>query len=361
MATLTIDTGKICSNIIKLQDYLSKNDIAWTLVTKMLCGDRSVLQKIIPEACIKNLHSVGDSRITNLRIIKEIKPDIITMYIKPPALNQVKNVVQYADISLNTSYKTIEALNREAAKQGKVHRIIVMIEMGELREGVLREDILKFYEKVFNLDNIEINGLGTNLGCMYGIEPTYDKLIQLSLYKSLVEAKFDHELELVSGGSSITLPLISKQKVPKGVNHFRIGEAALLGKSPLNNNKFRNLSTSTINFAGEILEFYKKEVVPDGKIGDAAIGQIAELENQHDQYKESYKCIVDFGQLDVDASNLVPKDKRVKFVGTTSDMTVYDINKNGGGYHVHEQLHFYPDYMSVARIMNSRYMTKKVL
>ncbi len=361
MATLTIDTDKICSNIIKLQNYLSKNGITWTLVTKMLCGDKASLEKIIPAVCIKNLHSVGDSRITNLRIIKEIKPDVVTMYIKPPALNQVKNVVKYANISLNTSYKTIEALNREAERQGKIHRIIVMIEMGELREGVLRDDILNFYEKVFNLKNIEINGIGTNLGCMYGIEPTYDKLIQLSLYKNLVEAKFDHKLELVSGGSSITLPLISKQKVPKGVNHFRIGEAALLGTSPLDNKKFRNLSTSAINFSGDILELYKKEVVPDGIMGEAAVGHIAELSEGTNDHKESYRCIVDFGELDVDASNLIPKDSRVKFVGTTSDMTVYDIGEQGGGYHVHQQMHFFPNYMSVARIMNSRYMSKKII
>lgn len=361
MATLNIDTRKICSNISKLENYLSKNGITWTLVTKMLCGDKPTLEKIIPADCIKNLHSVGDSRITNLRIIKDIKPDVVTMYIKPPALHQVKNVIKYADISLNSSFKTIEALNREAANQGKIHRVIVMIEMGELREGILRDDILKFYEKIFKLENIKISGIGTNLGCMYGVEPTYDKLIQLSLYKNLVEVKFDHKLELVSGGSSITLPLIAKQKVPKGVNHFRVGEAALLGTSPLNNKKFRNLSTSTINFSADILELYKKEVVPDGNMGDAAIGHIAELDLESENHKESYRSIVDFGQLDVDASNLTPKDSKVKFVGTTSDMTVYDIGENGNGYHVHQQLHFWPNYMSVARLMNSRYMTKKII
>ncbi len=360
MATLTIDTGKICSNIVKLEDFLSKNGIQWTLVSKMLCGDKATLEKIIPNDCIKSLHSVGDSRISNLKVVKEIKPDVVTMYIKPPALNQVKNVIKYADISLNTSYKTIEALNREAEQQGKVHRVIVMIEMGELREGILRDDILMFYEKIFKLDNIQVSGIGTNLGCMYGIEPTYDKLIQLSLFKNLIEAKFDKKMELASGGTSITLPLISKQKIPKGVNHFRIGEAALLGTSPLDNDKFRNLSTSTINFAADILELQKKEMVPDGVMGEAAIGQFEDFEDDN-PHKESYRCIVDFGQLDVDAKNLTPKDKRVKFVGTTSDMTVYEIGEQGAGYHVHQQLHFYPNYMSVARLMNSRYMSKKVI
>ncbi len=360
MATLTINTRNILDNIKKLNAYLSKNNIEWTLVTKMLCGHKGALEKILPEPCIKNLHSVGDSRITNLRIIKELKPDIVTMYIKPPAINQVHNIVRYADISFNTSFRTIEALNSEAEKQGKKHRVIVMIEMGELREGIVRDDILNFYEKIFKLEHVETIGIGTNLGCMYGVEPTYDKLIQLSLYTRLIEAKFNKKLELISGGSSITLPLIAKGKIPKGVNHFRIGEAALLGTSPLNNKKFRDLSTSTIEFNAEILELNKKELEPDGIIGDANVGHTADVQFA-EGVKETYRCIVDFGQLDVDVKELIPKDEQLNFVGTTSDMTVYDLGINKGNYKVGKQVSYRPNYTSIARLMNSRYITKKVI
>jgi predicted amino acid racemase len=359
MATLTINTEKILENIEKLNRYLSENNIQWTLVTKMLCGHKGALEKILPHKCIKNLHSVGDSRTSNLRTVKEIKPDIVTMYIKPPAINRVKNIVKYADISLNSSFKTLEALNKEANQQGKKHRVIIMIEMGELREGIVRDDILNFYEKVFKLENIETIGLGTNLGCMYGVEPTYDKLIQLSLYTHLIEVRFNKKLELVSGGSSITLPLIGKGKVPKGVNHFRVGEAAMLGVSPLNNKKFRNLSTSTIEFSAEILELNKKEVHPDGIINEANVGHTADFEFDTG-IKETYRSIVDFGQLDVDVKDLRPKDENIQFVGTTSDMTVYDLGKDKGKYKVGDQIHFMPNYVSIARLMNSRYMSKKI-
>jgi predicted amino acid racemase len=359
MATLTINTEKILENIDKLNKYLAGNNIQWTLVTKMLCGHKGALEKILPHKFIKNLHSVGDSRITNLRIIKEIKPDIVTMYIKPPALNQVKNIIKYADISLNSSYKTIEALDKEAGQQGKKHSIIVMIEMGELREGIVRDEILDFYEKVFKLQSIETIGLGTNLGCMYGVEPTYDKLIQLSLYTHLIEERFNRKLKLISGGSSITLPLITKGKVPKGVNHFRVGEAAMLGVSPLNNKKFRNLSTSTIEFSAEILEINKKDTHPDGIISDANVGHTADIEFDKG-INETYRSIVDFGQLDVDVKNLRPKDEKIQFIGTTSDMTVYDLGMHKGKYKVGEQIHFTPNYVSIARLMNSRYMTKKI-
>ncbi len=359
MATLSIDTEKILNNFKKLNNYLSANNIEWTLVTKMLCGNKPVLEKLLCNPEIKNLHSLGDSRLSNLKAIKEIKPDLVTMYIKPPAPYLVENIIKYSDISLNSSYSTIEKLNKEAAKQGKKHRIIVMIEMGELREGILREDVLRFYEKIFNLGNIDIIGIGTNLGCMYGVEPTYDKLIQLSLYKNLIDAKFGTNLELISGGTSITLPLIDRNKVPAAVNHFRIGEAALLGVSPLNGIKFRDLSTNTIEFSAEILEISKKEAVPDGIIGGGNVGHTIEFDES--EYRESYRCIVDFGQLDVDVNNIIPKDDSIEFVGITSDMTVYDLGNNESGYTMGKQIQFRPNYTSIARLMNSRYVSKLII
>ncbi|MEO8398677.1 MAG: alanine racemase [Ignavibacteriaceae bacterium] len=361
MATLTINTKKIIENIEKLSEYLLKENIKWTLVTKVLSGYKPALEKILSSKSINKLHSIADSRLSNIKSIKEIKPEVITMYIKPPPLYLVQKVVAYADISLNTSYETIEAINKEAKKQNKIHKIIVMVEMGELREGVVRENIISFYEKVFNLSNIKVIGLGSNLGCMYGIEPTYDKLIQLSLYKNLIEAKFNQSLELVSAGSSITLPLISKNKVPKGVNHFRIGETAFLGTEPLNNKCFKNLSTSAFDFSAEIVELEKKGMVPDGIIVEGAIGESAEIIEKNIG-KESYRSIVDFGEIDVNYKNLILKDKDINFIGTTSDMTVYDTGEDKSSkYTVGDQIHFRPNYMAVARLANSKYMKKKVI
>ena len=195
------------------------------------------------------------------------------MYIKPPALDIVKSIVAYADISLNTSYKTIQALNEEAKRQNKKHRIVVMIELGELREGIIRENIVDFYRKIFELPYIIIEGIGSNLGCMYGVEPTYDKLIQLSLYKQLLENIFDKKLNLISGGSSITLPLIKQKKLPSSMNHFRIGESVFCGMSPFDNNRFSNLNIDAFQYYGNIVELEQKEIVPDPrKFADWARG-----------------------------------------------------------------------------------------
>ena len=364
MAELVIKTDNIVKNIHKINTFLLEKGLKWSLITKVLSGDKVFLKRILADEVIKGIHSIGDSRLSSLEIVKEINPDLKTMYIKPPAKQFAKTVVEFADISLNTSFDTISALNDEAVKQGKIHEVIIMIELGELREGVLRDKLMDFYERIFELPNIKVIGVGSNLGCMYGIEPTYDKLLQLSLYKQLLEVKFSKKMEVVSGGSSITLPLINKKLVPKDMNHFRIGEAAFFGTSPLYNKKFSNLSTDTFNFNANVLELEEKSLTPDGKISDASVGHATELEAETKNTK-SFKAILDFGILDVDTDNLQPKDKNVRFVGTTSDMTVYDIGPNltkalKAKYKVGKKIQFIPNYMAVARLMNSKFIDVKI-
>ncbi|MGD8780013.1 MAG: alanine racemase [Ignavibacteria bacterium] len=355
MATLTIHTDKILSNIKKVDSFLKQRGIQWSFITKMACGHKPVLEKILHDEYLFNLHSIGDARLSNLKVIKDINPGLKTIYIKPPAVNQVENVVEVADVSLNSSLKTIIELNEAAKKQDKLHEVIVMIEMGELREGIVRENIISFYSKIFELSHIKIIGLGTNLGCMYGVEPTYDKLIQLSLYKLLLEEKFQKEIPLISGGSSITLPLVDK-KLPQSVNHLRIGETVFHGFSLIDGKRFKNLSTKAFNFSAEIIELEKKDSIPDGLISEANVGHAAAYANTTNML--TYKSILDFGTIDVDYDDLTPLDNSIQFVGTTSDMTVYDLKQNTEKHKVGSKIQFIPNYMATARLMNSKYITK---
>ena len=361
MAELVIKSDKIIINVEKLNRFLEKHNIEWSLVVKVLSGHKEFLKKLLFHPVVKRLHSVGDSRISGLKIIKELNPEIVTMYVKPPAMDVIKSVVSYADISLNSSFRTIEAINAEAGRQGKRHRIIIMIELGELREGILREKVVEFYKRVFELDNIDIEGIGTNLGCMYGIQPTYDKLLQMSLYKQLIEAKFNTSLPLISGGSSITLPLVGKSAMPKNVNHLRIGETPFLGTSPFDGKKFRDLSTDAFEYLGNIIELELKETSPDGILTEGNIGHTAE----DFEWDHSYRAILDFGILDVDVHELVPKDPDLRFAGTTSDMSVYDLGPvekdKKCKYKVGDKAKFTPSYMAVARLMNSKFIDKRIL
>lgn len=215
MARLKIHIDRLIDNIAKISAMMQDYGKQWSLVVKVLGTDKAVLEKLLAQPVILGTHSIAVSQWKSLKMVKDIDPKLRTLYIKPPAMANIPHIIRYADISLNSSLATIQALSKEAVKQNKIHRVLVMIEMGELREGINREGLVPFYKRVFHLPNIEVVGIGTNLGCMYGIQPTYDKLIQLVLYKQLLEAKFKRPLELVSGASSITIPLLEKGKVPR--------------------------------------------------------------------------------------------------------------------------------------------------
>lgn len=355
MAYITLNVEKLRTNFEYLDKLFRKRGIKWSVVTKMLCGHREYIQEVLKF----NITQVCDSRISNLKMIKQINPKVETIYIKPPARRAVKGVVQYADISMNTQIETIKLLSDEAKRQSKVHKIIIMVELGELREGIMRDDLVEFYSNVFKLENIQVIGIGANLSCLYGVLPNQDKLIQLSLYQQLIEAKFNKKIECVSGGSSVTIPLILKNMLPKGINHFRVGETLYLGTDVYNDRPLKKMATDAFLLYAEIIELIEKPQVPDGEMGTNLVGDVSTFDDRL-AGKTSCRALIDIGLLDVDDKHVTPSDPDISFVGGSSDMFVLDLKSNEKGYKVGDLLEFRLNYMSVLRILNSKYIDKKI-
>ncbi len=355
MAHITLSIPKLKHNFDHLNELLGERGIQWAAVSKLLCGNKMYLEELVQ----LGMKQLCDSRVSNLKSIKSISEDIETIYIKPPPKHSIADVVRFADISFNTEIDTIELLSQEAQRQSKVHQIIIMIEMGELREGVLRDELLSFYERVFELPNIEVVGLGTNLTCMYGVLPSHDKLIQLCLYEQLIEAKFNREIPLVSGGSSVTLPLIHQNLLPKGINHFRIGESLFLGNDVYNHGVLENMECDVFQLFAEIIELTEKPKVPIGDLGTNLTGEMMEFHDQS-QHEVSFRAILDLGLLDLDENHVKLKNPNFKVVGVSSDMLVVDLGNNPDGLEVGDVLEFKLDYMGILRLMNSKYVEKRV-
>ena len=356
MASIVLDSKKLQANFSYLDRLFLKHNIKWSVVSKMLCGNRPFIRELIR----LGITQICDSRVSNLRAVKTLAPEIETIYIKPPPKTQISGVVRYADISFNTELDTIRALSQEAVRQGKTHKVIIMIELGELREGVMRDDVIGFYEKVFQLPSIEVVGIGTNLSCLYGVLPNHDKLIQLSLYKQLIEAKFNKAIPYVSGGSSVTIPLIDQKLLPKGINHFRVGETLYLGTDVYNNTTYKKMHRDVFTLYAEIIELIEKPVVPMGEMGTNVDGQSFDFPEE-EIGKTSFRAIIDLGLLDVEESHIMPADPELKFVGASSDMLVVDLGQNQKKYKVGDLLEFHLDYMGTLRVINSKYIEKKVV
>ncbi len=356
MAFITMDRSKLVHNYQFLDTLFSKNQIEWGIVSKVVCGNVVYLRELI-ELGTNEIH---DSRISNLKAIKKINPDVQTVYIKPPAKRAVKSLVKYADVSFNTQLETIQLISDEAAKQEKVHKIIIMIEMGDLREGVMGEDLMDFYSSVFKLPNIEIIGIGTNLNCLNGVMPSHDKLVQLSLYKQLINAKFNRNIKWATGGSSVTIPLLLKRLIPKGNNHFRVGETLFLGNNLVTGETIRGMKNDVFKLYAEIIELIEKPRVPMGEMGVNVAGEQVTYDEK-DFGKTAYRAILEIGLLDIDPKNIEPEDKSINIIGASSDMIVLDLGSHRKRYQVGDLVPFRLNYMGLLSILNSAYIGKKVV
>ncbi|MCI2083076.1 MAG: alanine racemase [Bacteroidales bacterium] len=356
MAVLILDTKKLKSNFDYLDAQFKKKNIEWSIVTKMLCGNKLFLSELLKFDCMQ----VCDSRVSNIREIKTINPNIEVIYIRPPAKRMIPSIVKYADISMNTEIETIRLLSEEAKKQNKVHKVIIMIELGELREGVLGENVINFYENVFNLENIQVVGIGANLSCLYGILPNQDKLVQLCLFKQLIEAKFNKKIRYISGGSSVTIPMMLKNVLPKGINHFRVGETLFLGTNVYDNTKLKKMNSDVFRLYAQIVELKEKPMVPTGETGHNLEGKTFEFD-QTNLGKKTYRAIVDLGLLDVETNHIRLVKDDMKIVGASSDLSVIDLGENSRNYKVGDLIEFRMDYMGMLRIMNSKYIEKRVV
>lgn len=355
MAYLKLYRSILRKNHQVLSDWFAGNGIEWGVVTKLLCGNKTFLHELV-HLGVREMH---DTRISNLRAIKSIAPDVQTVYIKPPAKRSLASVVRYADVSFNTDLSTIRGLSAEAVKQERHHKVIIMVEMGDLREGVMGEHLTDFYAQVFQLPGIEIIGLGTNLNCLNGIMPSADKLIQLSLYKQLIEARFGRVIPWVSGGTTVTVPLLLNKELPKGVNHFRIGEALFFGADLFTGGVLPGMESDVFELFAEVIELYEKPVVPTGVQMENPSGHKPEFEDS-DRGRRSYRAILDIGLLDVQPTYLIPADAHVQVIEASSDMLVVDLGESPLDYRVGSVMRFRLKYMGALGVMNSRYIDKVV-
>jgi predicted amino acid racemase len=353
MNRLTINLSALRHNLNEIGNWMDMHGAKWSVVTKVLCGHAESLKALQ----MMGVQSMGDSRLANLRAIERILPDFEAWYLRLPHPTAIEEIISTADVSLNSEIETIGALNEEAKRRGKTHRIVIMIELGDLREGILPGSLVRFYEQVFELPNIEVLGIGANLGCLAGAVPNIDQFTQLALYRELLELKFGHKLPLISAGSSAVLPMVLEKRLPSAINHFRIGESIFLGTDLVNGGTLDGLRDDTIVLEGEIAEIKEKGLVPLGETSNITPFE-AMGEEEYAPGQRGYRALVTIGQLDTDIMGITPMNDRYHIAGASSDITVVNLGDNPEHLAVGDPIKFRLNYSAFLRVMSGRYIEK---
>ena len=350
---VTMDLDKIEHNVRTIVGLCRAHNIEVCGVTKATCGHPEVAEAMLRGG----VAMIADSRLENIRRMKVAGVDTWFMLLRIPSLSIVDDVVETGCVSLNSEASVLEALSDAAQSRGWIHNVILMVDLGDLREGVWPDDLVSLVRAALKLSGIRIKGLGTNLACFSGVVPSEENMQQLVELSLEIEQIFDLRLEWLSGINSSGLELIAAGKMPARVNHARIGEAILLGRETTQRKPWPDTFQDAFVIHAEVLEVNSKPSRPLGERSEDAFGGLTQFEDRG----EELRVLLNLGREDVDVAGIVPCEPGVVILGASSDYLVVDVNAAAGPIHVGDELAFIPNYSALLSVMSSEYVEKCLL
>jgi len=351
MATprIEINLEKIAHNATTLKKLYGAKGIDIFGVTKAVCGNPRIADTLLTSG----INILADSRIENIRRMSNAGIQAEFLLLRSPILSQAEAVVKYADISLNSELSVVKRLSKFALEYNTTHKIILMIELGDLREGLMPSDLESTVEQVVELEGIELAGIGTNLACFGGIKPDENKMISLSLIAKDIEEKFGLKLSIVSGGNSANYDWFMSTNDHGRINNLRLGESILLGCETLHRNNIPGLFTDAFTLVAEVIESKIKPSVPFGEVSQDTFGNIPGFKD----LGQIKRGILGVGLQDVLVSGLTPR-LNVEILGASSDHII--INAKEVDIKVGNEMAFDLSYGALLSAMTSPYVIKKV-
>ena len=249
------------------------------------------------------------------------------LLIRIPGLTELPDVVALCETSLQSEWPTLLALEEECLRQNKTHRVIVMTDLGDLREGFWdKKELVDVCERVErDLPHVQLAGIGVNLTCYGSTKPTPEKMHELVGLARQVEQRIGRKLEIVSGGATSSFTLVHWGTMPAGVNHLRIGEAILLGKDLQVDWGIRDmdyLRMDALTLRAEVVEVKDKPTYPIGEFAIDAFGRKPVYEDRGIRRR----AILALGRADVgELESLIPREPGLTVIGGSSDHCIVDV------------------------------------
>lgn len=344
-----IDLKKLKSNVKNIVDRCGAVGIDVAGVIKGCNG--------IPEAAVQfaagGCKYIASSRLEQIEAARKAGIDKEFMLIRVPMLSEIVDAIKLTDISLNSEREVLEALNKEAGVQGKIHQVILMSDLGDLREGFWDKDELVACAKWVETDlkNLKLMGVATNLGCYGSIAATVDKMEELIALAERVEAAIGRKLAYIGGGATTSLPRVMEGVMPARINLLRIGEGILLSRDlPLFYNcPMDFMYQDAFTLKAEIIEIKDKPSHPVGTIAVDAFGRKQVYQDRGIRKR----ALLGIGKVDYgDPGDIFPRAKGIEVLGASSDHTIVDVENADREYKLGDVLEFDFNYASIVYATN---------
>lgn len=341
-----IDLDKVGHNARILVERAGKVGMSVTGVTKAVLG----LPPLASVLVASGVAAVGDSRIENIETMRAAGLSGPMVLIRSPMPSQVGRVVDSGAISLGTDCDVLTLLAAAARERNVEHGVVLMVELGDLREGIMPDLLGATVAHVLSQGGLRLRGIGANLACRSGIAPDAANMAELSACAEQVESEFGVELDIVTGGNSANL-LWAFGTADRGrINNLRLGESILLGCEPLERQPIPGLHDDAMAVVAEVIESSRKPSRPWGRVAQSAFGVVEPVD---DDRGPVWQTILAIGHQDTDPAGLTPPSG-VRIVGASSDHLITETDRR---LRAGTEIGFRPGYGAFMRAMTSRSVT----
>lgn len=315
------DLDKLTENLAALTERCHDSLIEIAGVVKGV----SALPEIVRVFEKSDVRFIATSRVDQLRAMRGYgfvtKP---LMLIRIPMLSELPDVVELSDISLQSDITVLRALNEEAKKQGKTHEVILMMDLGDLREGFWNEeDALDAAREIEQeLKNLRLVGVGVNLSCYGSVRPNRRNMQALVSLAADIEREIGRPLTYISGGASTSVYMAVNGTMPYRINLLRVGDMLYRGETEDFSPDFLHKDVFTVK--AEVVECREKPSFPVGELSLNAFGEVGHYEDRGIRRR----ALCALGRVDYgNCFDLVPRMKGVEILGASSDHTILDVEE----------------------------------
>ena len=338
---LEIRPDLVAHNTAQLVHRLRARGIGVTAVTKSMLG----APVLAGAFCSAGVSGLADSRVANVARLRAAGVSGPVTLVRTPMLSQVDEVVDLCDTSCNTEREVLVALSAAAQRRDRRHGVVLMVELGDLREGIMPDDLASVARVARDLPNLVLRGIGANLACRSGVVPDAANMAELSALVAVVEHTTGVELEVVSGGNSANLGWALGHGATGRVNDLRLGEALLLGVDPVERRPVDGLRTDALTLVAEVIESGPKPSLPWGTLAQTAFGEHPDALD----HGEVVQTIVALGRQDTDTADLTAPPGMTLVASSSDHLVTWTDERLAPG----TEVEFRPGYSAVLRAMTS--------
>lgn len=352
---MRVKRDAVLGNARKVVELCAQSGIDVWGVTKGMAGHPELANIYAEAGC----RGVADSRCRNLAGIKDAKCPLPRQLIRVAMPSELNDIPDAAMVSLQSEASTILALDEICASRGTTHEVLMMLDIGDLREGFWPRELPGLKDALAHLrGGVQITGVAANFACASGVLPSRDKMNELLTHRDTLQEVLGYELPTVSVGGTCCLKLLEDGLMPKGINQLRICEGIALGVDTAFMRDIPYLDRDTILITAEIVECKHKPSVPNGEIGLQAFGEKPIFVDRGIRKR----ALLGIGRQDVNMDRLTPMNEGVHIITASSDHMIVDITEADSMkpteqcYHPGDTLSFRPLYPAMLAAATSAYV-----